>query len=60
MGSVTYRFCSRETLYGRSSGDPPPPPLEMSRTFFGSAEAPEALFILHAYGLSDVLMCIKV
>ena len=27
---------------------PPPPPLEMSRTFFGSAEAPEALFILHA------------
>ena len=28
--------------------DTPPPPLEMSRTFFDSAEAPEALFILQA------------
>ena len=26
-GSVPYRFCPRETLYGRSSGDPPPPAL---------------------------------
>ena len=32
---VTYRYCQRETSYGRSSGDtPPPPPLETSRTFF--------------------------
>ena len=45
-GSFIYRFCSRETLYGRSSGDPLP--LEMSRTFFDSAEAPETLFILQA------------
>ena len=46
-GSVTYRFCPRETSHGRSSGDPPPP-LETSRTFFDSPEAFEALFIVQA------------
>ena len=45
---VIYRFCPRETSYGRSSGAPPYPPLETSQTFFDSAEAPEALFILQA------------
>ena len=52
-GSVTYRFCPRETSYGRSSGDPPPT-LETSRTFFDTAEAPDALFIVQALRLSAV------
>ena len=35
-GSVTYRYCPRETSYGRSFEDPPPThsPLETSRAFF--------------------------
>ena len=60
-GSVTYRFCPRETSYGRSSGDPPPhPPLETSRTFFDTTEAPAALFIVQALRLSAVYKSIKV
>ena len=35
-------------------GTPFTPPLETLRTFFNSAEAPEALFILQALGLSVV------
>ena len=38
----------------------PHPRFEMSRTFFDSAEAPEALLILHASGLSDVYKSLKV
>ena len=38
----------------------PPPPLETSRTFFDSAEAPEALFILQALGLSVVYKSINI
>jgi hypothetical protein len=56
-GSVTHRFCPRETSYGRSSGDPPfPPPraLETPHTVFDSADAPEALFILQTLKLSVV------
>ena len=33
-GSVTYRFCPRETSYGRSSGDPLPPRLRNVTNFF--------------------------
>ena len=39
---------------------PPPPPLETSRTFFDSAEAPEALFILPALGLSVMYKSINI
>ena len=39
---------------------PPPPPFEMSRTFFCSAEVPEALFILQALRLSVVYKSINV
>ena len=54
-GSVTYRFCPRETSYRRSSGDPPPPPLETSRTFFDFFR-----FILQALRLTVVYKSIKV
>ena len=43
----------------RSSGDPPPL-LETSRTFFDTAEAPEALIFFHVEGLSDVYKSLKV
>ena len=43
----TYRFCPRETSYGLSSGDTPPPLRNVS-TFSILAEAPEALSILQA------------
>ena len=36
------------------------PPLETSRTFFDSAEAPEALFILQVLGLSVVYKSINI
>ena len=36
-----------------------PPPLETSRTFFDSTEAPEALFIVQALRLSAVYKSIK-
>ena len=39
---------------------PPPPPLETSRTFFDTTEAPEALFIVQALRLSAVYKSIKV
>ena len=39
---------------------PPPLPLETSRTFFDSAEAPKALFIVKALRLSAVYKSIKV
>ena len=38
----------------------PPSPLEMSRTFFDSAKAPEVLFILQALRLSVVYKSINV
>ena len=63
-GSVTHQFCPRETSCGRFSADPPPPtpppPFETSRTFFSSAEAPEALFILQALRLSVVYKSMNV
>ena len=39
---------------------PPPPPLQTSCTFFDYVEAPEALLILQALGLSVVYKSIKV
>ena len=58
---ITYRFRPRETSYGRSSGDPPTPPLlEISHTFFDTAEAHEAIFFLQIEGLSDVYKSLKV
>ena len=39
---------------------PPPHSLETSRTFFDTAETPEALFFLQAQGLSDVNESLKV
>ena len=44
--SVTYRFCPRERSYMDVLLETPPT-LETSRTFFDTAEAPEALFFLH-------------
>ena len=52
-GSVTNRFCPRETSYGRSSGSPQST-LETSCTFFDFAEGPGALFTLQPLRLSVV------
>ena len=38
----------------------PPPPLETSRTFFDTVEAPEALFIVQALRLSAVYKSLKI
>ena len=47
-----------EVFLGHPS--PPLPSLETSRTFFDSAETPEAFFILHALRLSVVYKIINV
>ena len=47
LGKRHISILSTRTSYGRSSGDPPLP-LETSRTFFDTAEAPEALSMLKA------------
>ena len=53
-GSVTNRFCPRQTSYGRSSGDPHPPPLRNITHFFRFYRGPRGIIYLAPLRLSVV------